>query len=186
MRIWLRETGSAVPSRVGLLILYTQAEPGAYSWGSSHFPRQRPFIYTVNHYRASPEFIKSRNCVPMTVHCREPAGSGPVVLKIVPATNGCYLMRYRYHHGPFFVRLSFSTPALGTVDMCAIQEGSEAVRTPYSNGFHCEEETGVDVRRVAKHRRALRHVIQIRKTINEENYNTTSAVDLSLNCPWYY
>ena len=29
LRIWSRETGSAVPSRVSLLILHTQAESGA-------------------------------------------------------------------------------------------------------------------------------------------------------------
>ena len=32
LRIWSRETGSAVPSRVSPLILHAQAESGAYSW----------------------------------------------------------------------------------------------------------------------------------------------------------
>ena len=45
LRIWSRETGSAVPSRVSLLILHTQAESGAYSRGSSRVPRRCPFIY---------------------------------------------------------------------------------------------------------------------------------------------
>ena len=36
-----RETGSAVPSCVSPFILYTQAESGAYSRESSHFPRRR-------------------------------------------------------------------------------------------------------------------------------------------------
>ena len=39
------ETGSAVPSRVSLLILHTQAESGAYFRDSSRVPRRRPFIY---------------------------------------------------------------------------------------------------------------------------------------------
>ena len=43
--IWSRETGSAVPSRVSLLILHTQAESGAYLRDSSRVPRRRPFIH---------------------------------------------------------------------------------------------------------------------------------------------
>ena len=35
LRVWSRETGSAVPSRVSLLILHTQAESGAYLLPSS-------------------------------------------------------------------------------------------------------------------------------------------------------
>ena len=38
LRISSHETGSAVPSRVGLLILHTQAESGAHSRDSSRFP----------------------------------------------------------------------------------------------------------------------------------------------------
>ena len=48
--------GLAVPPRVSPLILHTRAESGAYSRDFSRFPRRR---------RASPEFIESRNCVPM-------------------------------------------------------------------------------------------------------------------------
>ena len=44
LRIWSLERGSAVPSRVSLLILHTQAEYGAYSQDSSRFPRRHPFI----------------------------------------------------------------------------------------------------------------------------------------------
>ena len=43
-RIWSRETGSAVPSRVSLLILHPQAESGAYSRDFSRFPRRRLHI----------------------------------------------------------------------------------------------------------------------------------------------
>ena len=48
LRIWSRETGLAVPSRVSLLILHTRAEYGAYSWDSCQFPgRQRLFIICI-------------------------------------------------------------------------------------------------------------------------------------------
>ena len=48
---WSRETGSAVPSRVSLLIsIYIQAESGAYSRDFSRIPRRRPFIYMKSPY----------------------------------------------------------------------------------------------------------------------------------------
>ena len=48
------EPGSAVPSRVSLLlILDTQAESGAYSRNSSRFRWRRLFIYPANRHRAS-------------------------------------------------------------------------------------------------------------------------------------
>ena len=47
LRIWSRDTVSAVPSRVSLLIsiILSQAESGAYLRDSSRVPRRRPFIY---------------------------------------------------------------------------------------------------------------------------------------------
>ena len=65
MKIWFRETGLAVPSRVSLLIVYTNAESGAYSRDSSRNPRRRPYIFTTIHHRVSHDFIGSRNCVQM-------------------------------------------------------------------------------------------------------------------------
>ena len=47
LKIWSRETGSAVPSRASLPIPHTQAECGAYSRDSSRFPRRRPFILFI-------------------------------------------------------------------------------------------------------------------------------------------
>ena len=44
LRIWSRETGSAVPSRVSLLISILQAESSACLRDSSRVPRRRPFI----------------------------------------------------------------------------------------------------------------------------------------------
>ena len=45
LRIWSLETGSAVPSRVSLLISILKAESGALLRDSSRVPRRRPFIY---------------------------------------------------------------------------------------------------------------------------------------------
>ena len=46
LRIWSRETGSAVTSPVTPAHLHTQAESGAYLLrDSSRVPRRRPFIY---------------------------------------------------------------------------------------------------------------------------------------------
>ena len=65
LKIWFCETGLAVPSRVGLLILYTKAESGAYSRDSSQFSQLCPYVFTTIHRRVSHDFIESRNCVPM-------------------------------------------------------------------------------------------------------------------------
>ena len=40
--------------------------------------------YTVNRQRVSSEFMGSRDLRTDGVHCREFAGKGPVILKIVP------------------------------------------------------------------------------------------------------
>ena len=64
--------GSPVPRQPAHL--HTQAESGAYLPDSSRVPRRRPFIYleiAIRH-RASPEFIGSRNCVPMAFTAESP------------------------------------------------------------------------------------------------------------------
>ena len=90
LRIWPHETGSAVPSRVSPLILHTQGEsdwlvlthgiPPAFRDGVSNYvyrqsPSGRPQVYRVTQLRAD------------GVHCREFAGTGPVVLKVVRVTS---------------------------------------------------------------------------------------------------
>ena len=67
LRIWFRETGSAVPSRVSLLISILRLNL-VLTYGIS--PEFRGgahlFILTTIRHRGSPEFIESsRNCVPM-------------------------------------------------------------------------------------------------------------------------
>ena len=75
LRFWSRELGSAVPSRVSPLILHTQAESGAYLT-----PPLIPLYATVSiriamRHRASPEFIRPRNCITDGVHYQEQAQS---------------------------------------------------------------------------------------------------------------
>ena len=43
------------------------------------------------------------------IHCRESAGIGPLVLKVVPVTGAAFTG----HHGPNSVHLSFPTPISG-------------------------------------------------------------------------
>ena len=86
LRIWSRETGSTVPSRITLLILDTQAESGAYLRNSSRVPRRRPFIYIKPPYYVIGSVpILSGHAIAYTdgVHCQESAGTGAVNLKVV-------------------------------------------------------------------------------------------------------
>ena len=110
LRIWSRETGSAVPSRVSLPILYTQAESGAHSRNSSRLTRGRPFIYLralcaigsvptfsghaiAYRWRSPPKVRRHR--------ASSPQGS---------SSNECCL--FAGYHGPINVRLSFSTSTI--------------------------------------------------------------------------
>ena len=76
LRIWFRETDLAVPSRVTLLILHTQAESDAYSRDCSRCPRRHPYIFTTTHHRVSPGFIGSSNCVPIAFTAENPLAQG--------------------------------------------------------------------------------------------------------------
>ena len=51
--------------------LHTQAESGAYLRDFSRVPRRRPYETAICH-RVSPEFIGSRNCVPMAFTAESP------------------------------------------------------------------------------------------------------------------
>ena len=88
---------STIPSRVSLLIRHTNAESGTYSRDSSRFPRRRPFLYLYRHTPSGQSRVyRVTQSRADGVHCRESAGTGPVVLKVVP--NGCCLGRS--HQGP--------------------------------------------------------------------------------------
>ena len=91
LRIWSREKGSAVPSRVSLLILHTQAESGAYLRDSSLFPRRCPFIYLHRHPPSGQSRVYQVTQVRTDGgNCRESAGTGPGVLEVVPVTGAAF------------------------------------------------------------------------------------------------
>ena len=113
LRIWPRETVSAVPSRVSPLILHTQAESsiinhqssiinhqssiinhqsGAYSQNSSRLPRRRPHIFFNRHTLVGQSGVYLATQLRVNgVYCRESAGTGPVGLKVVPVTGATTL-----------------------------------------------------------------------------------------------
>ena len=92
LRTWSRETGSAVSSRVSLLIsilglnlVLTYGVPPEFRGGvhifilNRHTPSGQSQVYRVTQLRTD------------GVHCRESAGTGPVNHKVVP--NECCLSR---------------------------------------------------------------------------------------------
>ena len=87
LRIWFRETDLAVPSRVSLLILHTQAESGAYSrdWSDVH---GGVHILLPRHTIGS--FIGSRNCVPIAFTAESPLAQGQYSPQ-GSSSNGCRL-----------------------------------------------------------------------------------------------
>ena len=70
--------GSAVPSRISLLISILRLNLVLTYYGIP--PEFRGgvhlFIYTAIPHRVSPEFIGSRNCVPMAVIAESPPAQG--------------------------------------------------------------------------------------------------------------
>ena len=78
LRIWFRETGSAVPSRVSLLISILRLNlvltyyviPPDFRGGVYLF------VQAATRHRVSLEFIGSRNCVPMELTAESPTAQG--------------------------------------------------------------------------------------------------------------
>ena len=117
LRILSRKTVSAVPSRVSLLILHTQAESGACSKDIPDFPRWRLSIPSTAigsvpsqsghaiayRWRPLPKVHRHR--------ASSPQGS---------SSNGRCL--FRFSHGPINARLSLPTPTIGMKSACAIQK----------------------------------------------------------------
>ena len=77
---------------------------GEGSCDSSRFPRRRLFIYTAISHRVGPEFIGSRNCVPMTFTAGSPPAQGQWS-QGSSSNNGSFL--FRYHHMDRSMRASF-------------------------------------------------------------------------------
>ena len=114
LKSWSRETGSAVPSRVGLLIsvlglnlaLTYEISPGFHGGVhlfilNRHTPSGQSRLYWVTQMRTD------------GVHCRESAGTGPVNLKAVP--NECCLGRSPWTN--WYPPL-FPTPTIGMKLAC--------------------------------------------------------------------
>ena len=75
LRIWSRETGSAVPSRVSLLISILRLNLVLTCGIPPEFAAASIYETAVRH-RVSPEFIGSRNCVPMAFTAESPPAQG--------------------------------------------------------------------------------------------------------------
>ena len=74
LRIWSRETGSAVPSRVSLLVSILRLNLVLTGFLPSSAAAS---IYeTATRHRVSPKFIGSRNCVPMAFTAESPPAQG--------------------------------------------------------------------------------------------------------------
>ena len=117
LRIWTRETGSAVPSRVNLLIsilrlnlVLTYGIPPDFRGGvhlfisNRHTPSGQSRVYRVTQLRTG------------GVHCRESAGTGPVNLQVIP--NECCLGRSPWTS---IMCLSFPHP------LCSSLEGQSLI-----------------------------------------------------------
>ena len=92
LRIWSRETGSAVPSRVSLLIFILRLNL-VLTYGIPPEFRVSAHLFILNRHTPSGQSRDYRVTQLRTdgVHCRESAGAGPVNLKVVP--NECCLGR---------------------------------------------------------------------------------------------
>ena len=101
--------------------LHTQAGSGAYSRDSSRVPRRRPVLYLNRHTPLGQSRVyRVTQLRTNGVHCRESAGTGPLVLKVVSSSNRC--CHFAGHHGSMNVRLSFPTPTSLLVYSVVVQK----------------------------------------------------------------
>ena len=97
--------------------LHTQAESGVYSRDSSRFPRRRPFIYLNRHTPSGKSRVNRVTQLRIEgVHCRESAGTGPVVLKVV-LVAGAAILEVTMDQS-INVHPSFPTPTIGMKWAC--------------------------------------------------------------------
>ena len=91
LRIWSRQTGSAVPSRVSLPILHTLKLNLVLTYGIPPEFRGGVHLFISNRYTPSgqPRVYRVTQLRTDGVHCRESAGTGRVHLKVVPNDEGC-------------------------------------------------------------------------------------------------
>ena len=92
LRIWYREMGSAVPSRVSLLISILRLNL-VLTYGIPPEFRGGVHLFILNRHTPSGQSRVDQVAQLRTdgVHCRKSAGTGPVNLKVVP--NECCLGR---------------------------------------------------------------------------------------------
>ena len=80
LRIWSREMGSAVPSRVSLLISIRRVNLVLTYYGIPPDFRDGVHLFIKTDiilcHRVSPEFIGSRNCVPIAFTAESPPAQG--------------------------------------------------------------------------------------------------------------
>ena len=90
LRIWSRESGSAVPSRVSLLISILRLNL-VLTYGIPAEFRDGVHLFIYNRYTPSGQSRVYRVTQLRTdgVHCRESACTGPVNLKVVPNDECC-------------------------------------------------------------------------------------------------
>ena len=143
LRKWSHETSSAVPSRISLLILHTQAESGAYSRDSSRFPRRRLFIKLPTAIWSVPSLSGHAiayqwRSTPRVRRHRAGSLQGS-------SSNGCCLCRS--HDGPADVRLSFPIPTTVALHENRYQVYNNSTVTPLgSQNIYQYDRTSTELR----------------------------------------
>ena len=114
LRIWSRETGSAVPSRVSLLIsilrlnlVLTYGIPPEFR-GGGHL-----FIYNRHTTSGQSRVYRVTQLRTDGIHCRESAGAGPVNLKVFSNERCLGSSPWTNQYSPLF-----STPTIGMKWAC--------------------------------------------------------------------
>ena len=100
LRILYRETDSAVPSRVSLLISILTLNLVLTYGIAPEFRGGVIYLFkTAVRHRISPEFFGSRNCVPMAFVAESPSAQGQLTSKYFRTSAGL-----AGHHGPINIR----------------------------------------------------------------------------------
>ena len=122
-------TGSAVPSSVSPLILHTQQAESDWLVHLMDFSRvlgRHPSIVTVNQHRVSPEFIRPRNCVSMTLTSEGPPAFSRSRLRIwsrgtgsaVPSSVSPFILHTQQAESDWLVHLMDFSGFLGRHPSC--------------------------------------------------------------------
>ena len=129
LRVWSRELGWAVPSRVSLFILHTQAESGAYS-KRLHFPFPLRLPLEPS-YAIGLVPSLSGHAIALPMAFTTTVTQHRAISSQGSSISGSFL--FRQPHGLNNIRPSFPTPATDTVGMC-FKEGLQVIR--YVDAMH--------------------------------------------------